>query len=676
MDHASAISIVTILAEEPFPLVRHLTFERSSAFELWPELIGTNFPALSTLEVIEGGGTKLFVKEAITAVGASAPPTLQTLILKDYYQYQGPQDDEGEAQELLRVIKLPKLEGLRRIEINTISKDDLTTGEVGLALLDECEKRSISLLCGSEYIASPSTSVRRRADSMASLPTLSTRVHAPFLVATCAYCNAKVECVDNGAFGLSPLGEPVRRKLKCAACGKRFLVSKGADGQVHASTPLTIHLPSEILAIIFVHLAATRKRPTASLYNSTLVSKLWNSCATPILYRDLNIGEWDWRMKGTLLRTLDASLSLLPHIRSLSTSYPRLKYWNRSMLNASAVKEYDRRYPSYLESLESKEARDAAQHLNDDGEHIPELWKQSEHFARLKTIGAVEDVDASQWMDSKKHGDSSRRTGACALLALVNRAPSLTTLRLEKFDFGEVAGDDLEARLPLSLDHIVTLVLNTASAPFYHSQPNPLPYIISRIPNIESLDTGDLIPCLDAGIAIPKLRVLRLRHPLTAETFDDLEILVDEAAESLRSLHLTLKADLADRLPDLLSMPQTLKELSLKMWAPKENPLPEFFTCLASHSTLRSLFTTLDPFPALIEALPAGLVSLAVVHRSQNDAELAEGISALIASRRTRTLALALVRIGIVYRPKPFATLVEAARGIGLEIRLERADAL
>ncbi|KAL8277319.1 hypothetical protein RQP46_010272 [Phenoliferia psychrophenolica] len=49
-------------------------------------------------------------------------------------------------KELLRTIKLPNLQGLRRLELPKVSKDELA-GNVGLALLEECEKRSISLLC-------------------------------------------------------------------------------------------------------------------------------------------------------------------------------------------------------------------------------------------------------------------------------------------------------------------------------------------------------------------------------------------------------------------------------------------------------------------------------------------------------------------------------------------------
>ncbi|KAL8277341.1 hypothetical protein RQP46_010294 [Phenoliferia psychrophenolica] len=59
--------------------------------------------------------------------------------------------DDKNLQELLKVVKLSNLEGLRRLEMLAVSQDDLA-GEAGLALLDECEKRSISVLSGSGYM--------------------------------------------------------------------------------------------------------------------------------------------------------------------------------------------------------------------------------------------------------------------------------------------------------------------------------------------------------------------------------------------------------------------------------------------------------------------------------------------------------------------------------------------
>ncbi|KAL8286896.1 hypothetical protein RQP46_003902 [Phenoliferia psychrophenolica] len=58
---------------------------------------------------------------------------------------------EETLEELVITIRLPNLSGLCRLEIPMVSKDALA-GEAGLALLDECEERSISLLCRYGYL--------------------------------------------------------------------------------------------------------------------------------------------------------------------------------------------------------------------------------------------------------------------------------------------------------------------------------------------------------------------------------------------------------------------------------------------------------------------------------------------------------------------------------------------
>ncbi|KAL8280049.1 hypothetical protein RQP46_007630 [Phenoliferia psychrophenolica] len=502
---------------------------------------------------------------------------------------------------------------------------------------------------------------------MASLPTLSSRRHAPCFVATCAYCNAWVDCVDDGAFDVSPGGEPVRRKVECAVCGKRFIVSKGANGKAHSSTSLTIHLPSEVLAIIFSYVNQFPTKSTATLFESSLVSKHWNSCATPFLYRDIKIDEWDWRIKGTLLRTLDASPSLLPHIRSLKANYPRFEDWGNSLLENTASDGYDLLLKSYIDDLDSEQERVEAQRLHDRGEIVPVLWNRAWELARWKTLIEIDTCGASRWMDDRRNGDAGRRAGACELLALVNRCPSLTALRLDNFDFGEVDSDTLEARLPLSLDHLVTLVLNTS-----RQSPSPLSHILSRIPNIESLDIGDPLPTSDC-FDFPRLRVLRLRHPLTADTFPSLVELVEETAESLRTLQVTLKVDLADQLPEILSTATKLEELTLEMPAPPAHPLQPLLDSLASHSSLQRLNTRITLNLAFIQSLPPMLVYLRASAAPRKDAELADVIVALIASKKTRTPNLILVSMGLRMQVDTLESSVKAvktARASGLEIRL------
>ncbi|KAL8280026.1 hypothetical protein RQP46_007607 [Phenoliferia psychrophenolica] len=534
------------------------------------------------------------------------------------------------------------------------------------ALIDSLPPTLVSLAVtrpnfntGAQFAVLIEELIRILRTSMTSLPTLPTRLRAPLLVVNCAYCSVEVECVDDGAFELSPGGEPVRRKVECVVCGKRFLVSKGASGKAHSSTSLTIHLPSEVLAIIFSYVVQFRRFSVANLFEASLVSKLWHSCATPILYRDLNIDEWDWRMKGTLLRTLDASPSLLPHIRSLRTSFPRFEQWGNSLVESKAEDEYHRALRSYINDLDSEDAREEARYGR-----VSEVWRGAMQYARGKVFQKVKDAGAATWMDDKRDGDAGRRAGACELLALVSRSPSLFSLHLEKFDLGEVAGDKLEARLPVSLDRIVTLVLNPTP-----QHPNPLPHILDRVPNIESLDVGDPLPY--QWFEFPRLRVLRLRHSLTADAFPYLAGTLEEAAESLRSLRINLKVSLVDHLPALLLTATKLEELCLEMTATNADPLQALLDALASHSSLRRLSTRIVLHSALIESLPPTLVSLAVA-RPSNDLAVASLIGALMASKRTRTPALAFVRMGFGGSGKKMESSITAARAIGLEIRFER----
>ncbi|KAL8277294.1 hypothetical protein RQP46_010247 [Phenoliferia psychrophenolica] len=80
------------------------------------------------------------IEDSVAAVGVAVVPTLQNLILTGIWM------KENTIEELLSILKLPNLVGIRRLEIPKVQKDNLA-GEAGLALLDECEERSISLLC-------------------------------------------------------------------------------------------------------------------------------------------------------------------------------------------------------------------------------------------------------------------------------------------------------------------------------------------------------------------------------------------------------------------------------------------------------------------------------------------------------------------------------------------------
>ncbi|KAL8277005.1 hypothetical protein RQP46_010539 [Phenoliferia psychrophenolica] len=153
LDVYTATALIECFAEKPFPLVRHLVLDQRHrhqpygvvdqpyGVDLWPQIMAA-FPALVTLEIANPMRQTV---DFVAAVGASVVATLQNLIFTSIKM------EEITIAELLRVIKLPNLAGVHRLEIPMTSKDDFV-GEAGLALLDECEKRSISLLCRYGYL--------------------------------------------------------------------------------------------------------------------------------------------------------------------------------------------------------------------------------------------------------------------------------------------------------------------------------------------------------------------------------------------------------------------------------------------------------------------------------------------------------------------------------------------
>ncbi|KAL8280075.1 hypothetical protein RQP46_007656 [Phenoliferia psychrophenolica] len=144
VDFTSANALVAGLAKEPFPLLRHLALQGPESFNVWSQLSAANFPSLFTLEFRDA---PTLVADAFAAAATNTPPTLQALI----FEASSTPWDERAFTELLCVIAALNLEGLRRIEVGTVSKRDLAC-EAGFALLDECEKRSISLLFHHEFV--------------------------------------------------------------------------------------------------------------------------------------------------------------------------------------------------------------------------------------------------------------------------------------------------------------------------------------------------------------------------------------------------------------------------------------------------------------------------------------------------------------------------------------------
>ncbi|KAL8286868.1 hypothetical protein RQP46_003874 [Phenoliferia psychrophenolica] len=140
---STARSLVRILAAAPFPHVLYLVLEHCEVYKQWPNIFKA-FPSLLTLEVSEEGCDRSTREASVIAVGASVAPTLEALIFTSRMS-------KDTLKQILHTVKLPNLGGLRRLEIRRVGKGDLA-GETGLALLDECEERSISLLCRYGYL--------------------------------------------------------------------------------------------------------------------------------------------------------------------------------------------------------------------------------------------------------------------------------------------------------------------------------------------------------------------------------------------------------------------------------------------------------------------------------------------------------------------------------------------
>ncbi|KAL8277672.1 hypothetical protein RQP46_009945 [Phenoliferia psychrophenolica] len=88
--------------------------------------------------------------EQVAAVGRCAPPQLEALTLRNVMDDR-PDDLDPLLDGLSTILRLPKLAQLRHLRLPTVPKFELT-GLSGLALMEECEERSISLLCRYGYL--------------------------------------------------------------------------------------------------------------------------------------------------------------------------------------------------------------------------------------------------------------------------------------------------------------------------------------------------------------------------------------------------------------------------------------------------------------------------------------------------------------------------------------------
>lgn len=114
----------------------------------------------------------------------------------------------------------------------------------------------------------------------------------PTQATTCVHCDTPNEPTSES------LVQPVNRE--CTSCGK----SSGDHVQPQEPTK-SLPVPPFLLIDILSSILAYLTLDYPSLLSATLVSKTWNTCTIPILYREI-WGPWDSRMKG-LIHTLDAT---------------------------------------------------------------------------------------------------------------------------------------------------------------------------------------------------------------------------------------------------------------------------------------------------------------------------------------------------------------------------------
>ena len=110
-------------------------------FETWAPVVQV-LPTLRFLNIsLRSSYAFLDQQKTLDAMGACVTSTLHTLS----YDCPAPLAQPA-IVGIEHLLKLPNLAGIRHLELPTLGKDDFET-EAGLALLDECDGRSISLLC-------------------------------------------------------------------------------------------------------------------------------------------------------------------------------------------------------------------------------------------------------------------------------------------------------------------------------------------------------------------------------------------------------------------------------------------------------------------------------------------------------------------------------------------------
>ena len=130
------------------PNVRSLILQGPVLAVLWASIV-KSLPALTSLEVNSSAGDESSISEVFVV----APSTLESLTFAE------PFDDEESAVEECDFAIRQRLEGLRRLNLQTIRLGFKATA--GTNLMEECEKRFTPLLSGYGYLYDVGSSTGR-----------------------------------------------------------------------------------------------------------------------------------------------------------------------------------------------------------------------------------------------------------------------------------------------------------------------------------------------------------------------------------------------------------------------------------------------------------------------------------------------------------------------------------
>ncbi|KAL8277291.1 hypothetical protein RQP46_010360 [Phenoliferia psychrophenolica] len=324
----------------------------------------------------------------------------------------------------------------------------------------------------------------------------------PHVPVACVYCLAAIEFLRPTS--LNGDAERAAVKVACVRCGKRFLALDRSGFIVPSKTEtisLSVHLPPEILSnILSIALLTNRKnsskpdRPT--LLAASVVSRFWHSCATRVLYAEVDLC-WDSRVKSTLYSRLSRRPEVYGLIKKLRAEYHLPKDWALRHGDALGAVLGVRR-PVWPEQPQPEEIKAYKQENK--------LWREN-----LETksfwIEAARSLGAGDWMDD----DASRTEGAVEFVRFASRCPNLEHLDLNSFTFPHSS---------MTEEHVLPLIPSVRTLDWGNGgmgnsmQPHANQHaILALLPNLETLLLASLAPHHppdDDAPSFPSLRRLCL----------------------------------------------------------------------------------------------------------------------------------------------------------------------